>query len=155
MSDPETPYDKLRVFAEILVELAWDQDPPSGYFEGSLDDALEKHHMTRDDLDALSKELGFEWRCQDEPDDPKTLCKACGGGLAGSRTRNLCSCAEGAKVDRGAELRYKGLTGECLQSGCSARADVDGWCDEHSDQFKRYGTHHAVGPTGPPPPRGY
>jgi hypothetical protein len=104
MSDTE---NKLRLFAKILCELAWDQDPPSGYFETSLDDALTEHNMTRDGLDALAKELGFEWRCQDEPDDPKTLCKACGGGFFGSRTRNLCCCAEGAKVDRGAELREK------------------------------------------------
>jgi len=93
-------------------------------------------------------------RQPDEQDDPKTLCKACDGGLAGSRTRNLCCCAEGAKTDRGAELRYKELLGQCFESGCSARADVDGWCDEHSVQFKTYGTHHCVGPTGPAPPGG-
>jgi hypothetical protein len=146
--------EKLRLFAEILTELAYDQDPPSGYFAESLRRALREHSMTPDELDALAKDLGFAWRCQDEPepDDPKTLCRACGGGLAGSRTRNLCCCAEGAKVDRGAELRYKSLIGECSQAGCHARADVDGWCDEHSNQFKRFGTHNPVGPYGPGKP---
>jgi hypothetical protein len=77
-----------------------------------------------------------------------TNCKACGGAF-GAGAIALCSCSEGAKIDRGAELRYKSLVGECAQTGCSARADVDGWCDDHSAQFKRYGTHHPTGPYGP------
>ena len=77
-------------------------------------------------------------------------CKACGGHfLSDVGYASLCRCAEGAKVDRGAELRYKESIGQCFQTGCASKADVDGWCDEHSVQFKKYGTHHPVGPTGP------
>lgn len=149
MSTQNHDPDRLRTFAAILCEVAYDQDPPSGYFEENLDSALAEHSMSRDELDSLAKELGFDWRCQDVPDDPQFLCKACGGGLAGSNSRSLCCCAEGAKTDRGAELRYKSSIKQCLQSGCLAAADVDGWCDEHSGQFKKFGTHHPVGPYGP------
>lgn len=142
-----TPHP-LRLFAEILCKIAYDQDPPSGYFEESLEDALSAHGLTKDQLDALAKELGFDWRCQDEPDDPSTLCPACGGGFAGSRKRSLCCCAEGAKVDRGAELRHKSSSGQCYRTGCDQRADVDGWCDEHSWQFQNFGTHHPQGAQG-------
>jgi hypothetical protein len=140
--------DRLRLFTEILTCVAYDQDPPSGYFEESLKDALVDHNMSKDDLDALAKELGFGWRCQTPPPDPGTLCRACGGGFVAHPTHGLCSCGEGAKVDRGAALRYKSSIGQCCQTGCEARADVDGWCDEHSEQFKRYGTHHLVGGHG-------
>jgi hypothetical protein len=146
------PSDRLRLFAEILSELAYDQDPPSGYFEESLSSALSERNMSESELDALAKELRFDWRCRDEPEELHTLCKACGGGLAGSNSTALCCCAEGAKTDRGAELRHKASIGQCYQAGCAASADVDGWCDDHSEQFKKFGTHHAVGPYGPGSP---
>jgi len=143
------PRDRLRLFTEILSELAYDQDPASGYFDESLESELRARNMSERELNSLAKELGFDWRCRAEPDEPHTLCKACGGGLAGSNSTALCCCVEGAKTDRGAELRYKSSIKQCFQTGCVAPADVDGWCDDHSEQFKKYGTHHPVGPYGP------
>ena len=55
-------------------------------------------------------------------------------------------------TERGAELRRKGAIGQCFQTGCENSADVDGWRDQHSEQFKKYGTHHPVGMTGSGPP---
>jgi hypothetical protein len=55
---------RLRLFTEILTALAYDQDPASGYFEHSLDEELKQHGMSKDDLDALARELGFDWTCQ-------------------------------------------------------------------------------------------
>ncbi len=75
-------------------------------------------------------------------------CKSCGGVFLQEPGRALCCCAAGAKVDRGAELRHKQSIGQCYMAGCYARADVDGWCDDHSVQFKTYGTHYAVGAQG-------
>jgi hypothetical protein len=81
--------------------------------------------------------------------NPNEFCATCGGGFfAGTRVVGLCCCAEGAKLNRGAELRYKETIRQCYQTGCTAKADVDGWCDDHSHQFKTYGTHCCVGPTG-------
>lgn len=81
--------------------------------------------------------------------DEQERCKSCGGRFRGE---GLCCCAEGAKIDRGAEIRDKGAIGECFQPRCDQRADVDGWCDEHSEQFKKYGAHHMVGSVGPREP---
>lgn len=139
--------ERLRVFAEILTDLAYDQDPDSGHFEWSLERTLAEHGMSKDALDALAKEFGFTWRCQPPEPDPEQLCKACGGLLWGS-LRELCECAEGAKRHRGAELRYKSRIGQCFRPGCEERAGVDGWCDNHSVQFLRYGTHNPVGSQG-------
>jgi len=150
MSNPQ----RLRLLTEILSELAYDQDPPSGYFEHSLDTALGKRNMSRDELDALAEDVGIDWRCQDEPADPATLCKDCGGwfrsppGTHAMSLAGACCCAQGAKIDEGAYLRWKPTTGKCLEKGCDAAAHCDGWCDEHSAQFKRFGTHYAVGPHG-------
>jgi hypothetical protein len=77
-----------------------------------------------------------------------TICEACGGSFLRVRHLHLCCCVGGAKLDRGAELRYKSSINQCYQTGCAANADVDGWCDKHSVQFKTYGTHCCVGPTG-------
>lgn len=144
----KTMQGKLRQFAKILTQLAWDQGIRLVVISKRVSkETLRDHGMSKDELDALAKECGFSWRCQPEPIDPKTICKACGHGFT-ARSRCLCNCAEGAKTDEGARLRYKSSIRQCFQTECAARADVDGWCDEHSWQFKEYGTRHPVGSIG-------
>lgn len=87
-------------------------------------------------------------------ENEQVSCAACGGwfrspdGLHIMSLAGACCCAEGAKIDEGARIRHRVAVRRCLDPNCSDSAAVDGWCDNHSEQFKRFGTHHPVGSRG-------